>query len=303
MSVIVRSTKEEAAVGVAEALVDDGFSYQSKDIVVVGDVIQSDPEGKLLRGHGCTKVGSDVVATVCGVVERVNQLVSVRVLQGRYVAQIGDLVIGRVKDISNKRWRVDINSRQDAFLLLSAVDLPGGVQRRRTATDELNMRQVFAEGDLISSEIQQIQHDGVIHLHARNQRYGKLVGGQLIQLPSSLILRQRQHIHSNLERGVDTVIGMNGLIFVSCKRELGEDGLIKTDKPEVSQQQREWICRISNAVRVLAKLNLMVYMNSIENVVQLSLNSNTPIKSMLEKWFLQKVIKMEVLRQQSKLSE
>lgn len=30
-----------------------------------------------------------------------------------------------------KRWKVDVNSRQDAVLLLSSVNLPGGVQVRQ----------------------------------------------------------------------------------------------------------------------------------------------------------------------------
>eukprot|EP00955_Chlamydomonas_euryale_P079049 363239-Chlamydomonas_euryale.AAC.18 len=58
----------------------------------------------------------------------------------RYVAEQGDVIVGRVSEISGKRWKVDLRSRQEAALLLSAVDLPGGVQRRRNAEDELNMR-------------------------------------------------------------------------------------------------------------------------------------------------------------------
>lgn len=30
--------------------------------------------------------------------------------------------------VQGKRWKVDLNSRQEASLLLSAVNLPGGVQ-------------------------------------------------------------------------------------------------------------------------------------------------------------------------------
>lgn len=52
--------------------------------------------------------------------------------------------------VAGKRWRVDLGSKGEAVLLLSAVNLPGGVQRRRTAEDELNMRAVFQEGDVIS---------------------------------------------------------------------------------------------------------------------------------------------------------
>ena len=30
--------------------------------------------------------------------------------------------------IAGKRWKVDLNARRDAALLLSAVNLPGGIQ-------------------------------------------------------------------------------------------------------------------------------------------------------------------------------
>lgn len=36
------------------------------------------------RGHGTTEFNGEVVATVCGVVERVNKLVYVRSLRARY---------------------------------------------------------------------------------------------------------------------------------------------------------------------------------------------------------------------------
>ena len=34
--------------------------------------------------------------------------------------------------------------------MLAAVSLPGGVQRKRTYEDELQMREFFEEGDMIS---------------------------------------------------------------------------------------------------------------------------------------------------------
>lgn len=52
--------------------------------------------------------------------------------------------------IGGKRWRIDLQAKQEAHLMISAVSLPGGVQRRRTAEDELQMRNIFKEGDLVS---------------------------------------------------------------------------------------------------------------------------------------------------------
>lgn len=38
----------------------------------------------MIRGHGTQPVNEELLATVCGVVERVNKLVSVRPLRARY---------------------------------------------------------------------------------------------------------------------------------------------------------------------------------------------------------------------------
>ena len=45
---------------------------------------------------------------------------------------------------------MDINATQNGMLMLSSINLPGGVQRRRNLEDELQMRSFFSEGDLIS---------------------------------------------------------------------------------------------------------------------------------------------------------
>lgn len=52
--------------------------------------------------------------------------------------------------ISGKRWKIDLQAKQESHLMLSAVSLPGAVQRRRTAEDELQMRSIFKERDLVS---------------------------------------------------------------------------------------------------------------------------------------------------------
>lgn len=94
-----------------------------------------------------------LTATMCGVVQRLNKLVMVRAYKSRYAPEIGDVVVGRVDELQTRRWAVDIGSRPQSSLQLSAVDLPGGVQRRRTAEDELVMRAVFREGDVLAAEV------------------------------------------------------------------------------------------------------------------------------------------------------
>lgn len=65
-------------------------------------------------------------ASVAGVKEVVNKLISVRPLKSRYNGEIGDVVVGRITEVQHKRWKVETNSRLDSVLLLSSVNLPGG---------------------------------------------------------------------------------------------------------------------------------------------------------------------------------
>ena len=66
---------------------------------------------------------------------------------------MGDVVVGKVVDVQMKRWIVDVGGRQDAVLMLASANLPHGVQRRRTQEDQLRMRSLYAEGDIISAEV------------------------------------------------------------------------------------------------------------------------------------------------------
>lgn len=161
------------------------------------------------RGHGTYIHDGNLVATVSGIVDRVNKLVSVLPLKSRYVdsvsytagvvpkqstsrfqGEIGDVVVGRIVEVAHKRWKVDIQGRQHALLMLSSINLPGGAQvlralgsyarqsaklmpeqRRRSAADALQMRNFFAEGDLISVCVSHSLMESVVTCSTNRPRY------------------------------------------------------------------------------------------------------------------------------------
>lgn len=45
----------------------------------------------------------------------------------RYAGEVGDVVVGRIVEVQQKRWKVDTFSRLESVLLLSSINLPGGV--------------------------------------------------------------------------------------------------------------------------------------------------------------------------------
>src|SRR3989338_1927653 len=75
--------------------------------VVPGEVITD--QADYMRGHGTFEIDGKLIATLSGVVEKINKLVSVRPLRARYTAEIGDVVVGRILDVGARRWKVDVN--------------------------------------------------------------------------------------------------------------------------------------------------------------------------------------------------
>jgi len=245
-----------------------------KVLVAPGDVVPSDSTS--MRGHG-TYYNSDnqLTASVAGFVSKINKLVRVQPLKSRYNGETGDVVVGRVIEVQQRRWIVDTNSRLDSVLLLSSVNLPGGEQRRRQVEDELSMRDYLQEGDLISAEVQQVYgSDGSLSLHTRSLKYGKLSQGILVVASPSVIKRSKNHFH-NLPMGVSLILGNNGYVWVCppiatfddsstlAANSANEGGGFVQNLEPVSFPVREAMVRVANCVRVLASFSCPLFDTSI----------------------------------------
>lgn len=136
-------------------------------------------DNQITRGHGTyiNPLSTSIIATVAGTVQMTNKLLSVHPLRARYNPEIGDLVVGRIVEVQSRRWKVDVAAPLLAQLPLSAINLPGGILRRRTSADELQIRNFFSEGDLVVAEVQSVHSDGSASLHTRSLKYGKLRNG------------------------------------------------------------------------------------------------------------------------------
>ncbi|ADM12454.1 Rrp4-like RNA-binding protein [Encephalitozoon intestinalis ATCC 50506] len=179
------------------------------------DVLESDG---YIRGHGTQLRGSNIASTYFGRVKITNKLVSIDPISSmKYNPEVGNVVVGRVIGIHNKKWKVELSSRGDAYLGLSAINLPGTVQRRKQESDEMSMRDFFDINDLVVSEVQKVNRNGTIALHTRNDMYGKLGQGLLVFAPHFLLepLRTRFLLHGNIK----VIVGCNGYIWVGKTRE------------------------------------------------------------------------------------
>lgn len=146
-----------------------------------------------------------------------------RPLRARYTPEIGDLVVGRITEVQAKRWRVDVAASQLAILQISAINLPGGILRKRTETDELQIRSFFSEGDLVVAEVQQLHQDGAASLHTRSLKYGKLRNGVFVSVSGTGggggVVRSKRQLWTmegaNGAGKIDVLLGVNGYIWIS----------------------------------------------------------------------------------------
>ncbi|XP_033643034.1 exosome complex component RRP4-like [Asterias rubens] len=243
---------------------------EPKRLVTPGDVITSDTD--FMRGHGTYLDDDQLHASVAGVVETVNKLICVKPLKTRYNGEVGDVVVGRITEVAQKRWKVDTNSRLNSALMLSAVNLPGGELRRRSAEDELLMREYLAEGDLVSAEVQSVFNDGALSIHTRSLKYGKLGQGLLVTVSPSLIKRRKTHFH-NLTCGASVILGNNGYVWISptaIDEEEEGGGFVQNLEP-VLYSDREVLARLRNCIVGMAEHRMMLYDTSILYTYEASL--------------------------------
>lgn len=205
---------EDSDVEMKDAMQDLQAQSGTKNdsVVTPGELVTEDPTW--MKGHGTYSLENQTFSSVAGNVLRLNRLLSVIPIRGRYEAETGDYVIGRITEVGQKRWKVDIGCKQDAILMLGSVNLPGGILRRKSESDELQMRNFLKEGDLLNAEVQSVYSNGQAALHTRSLRYGKLRNGVLLKVPSGLIVRQKNHSF-NLPGNVSIIIGVNGFIWLN----------------------------------------------------------------------------------------
>jgi len=217
-----------------------------------------------MRGHGSYAEGVNLVASVAGSVEQVNKLVRVKPVKTRYHGEVGDIVIGRITEVQQKRWKVETNSRLNSVLLLASVNLPGGELRRKSIEDELAMREYLREGDLVSAEVQQRYNDGSLSLHTRNLKYGKLGQGVLLSVLPHLVKRRKNQF-CNLPFGASMIFGINGYIWISrlnTEADAQTGGYIEDTQP-ITRETRDVIARLANCVRLLADNSISLSDTSI----------------------------------------
>ena len=273
------TTRANATSSDDEMEVDDLPSAGSRrtHILTPGQTVTQDPQW--MRGHGTFTADNEdddttIRSTLAGTLQKTNKLLSIVPLRARYTPEIGDLVVGRIVEVQSRRWKVDIAAPLLANLLLSSINLPGGILRKRTSVDELNIRSYFSEGELLVAEVRELFQDGSASLHTRSLKYGKLRNGFFLSVSGqgggSGVVRAKRHIFTiqTTRQGgeVDVILGVNGNIWLAKHSDEKKDdvglnrieevvntSMYSSQNDMIGAETRQEIAKVSGCIRALVE--------------------------------------------------
>ncbi|MCX6749802.1 MAG: exosome complex RNA-binding protein Rrp4 [Candidatus Pacearchaeota archaeon] len=178
-----------------------------RKVVIPGEVIVSGEE--YLPGEGTEKRGEDIVAIKYGLAEESARLVRVIALSGTYQPRKGNVVIGKVENITFNGWMIDIDCPIGAFLPVS--ETPRYVNKD-------SMSEVMDINDMVVAKIFGVNGRG-IDLTINLRGLGKIEEGIIIKVNSNKVPRVigKEGSMINLikkETGCNVTVGQNGLVWI-----------------------------------------------------------------------------------------
>jgi exosome complex component RRP4 len=186
-----------------------------RKIVIPGEVVITGED--YLPGENTEKRNEGIVSLIFGLAEEADKLVKVIPLSGVYHPRRGNVVIGRVENVTFNGWVMDIGSAQNAFLPL--MEVPRFVNKD-------GLEEVMDIGDMVVAKILRINKRG-IDLTIKMRGFGKIEKGIIMKINSNKVPR---------------VIGKEGSMIsmikddTKCRITVGQNGLISIEGDKVEDE-------------------------------------------------------------------
>lgn len=188
-----------------------------RQVVIPGEVIV---EGNgYLPGDGTQKKDGKIVALKFGLAEEISKLVKVIPLSGVYQPRRGNVVIGKVENVTFNGWVLNIGTADNGFLSLKEV--PRFVNQNA-------LEEVMDIGDMAVVKIWSINKRG-IDLSLKSRGLGKIDEGMVMKVNPHKVPRIIGKEGSMIklikdQTGCNITVGQNGYVWL--KGDKVEDELL-----------------------------------------------------------------------------
>jgi exosome complex component RRP4 len=187
--------------------------YEIKQVVTPGDLIA---ENDHVAGENTYRENGKIYATRVGLVNVDGKKIYVVALKSFYAPKVGDIVIGKVLEVTLGGWIVDIKAPYLAMLRASdALERPFRPQQ-----DDLTA--IFDVGDLVIAKIVAYDRTRDPLLTVLDRELGKVIRGQIVEVTPPKIPRvigKQGSMINMLKKETDChiTVGQNGRILISGK--------------------------------------------------------------------------------------
>lgn len=185
---------------------------EEKNIVVPGEEIAKGMD--FLPSSGTFRDNESIIANRLGILSVNNRVIKVIPLNGVYIPEVDDIVIGTVTDIGFAGWTMDIGA-------MSPANLPvGEAVREKVDLLKSDLTRYFKIGDVIISKVFNAAKSRMVQLSLRDRGLRKLSDGVLIKVvpqkvpriigkKGSMVSMIKEHTKCEIN------VGQNGHIWIS----------------------------------------------------------------------------------------
>ena len=184
---------------------------EEKDIVSPGETLAEGMD--YIPGKGTYREGEHIISKGLSLINIDGSVIKGIPMNGRYVPEEGDRIIGRVKDILMSGWKLDINSAYDSMLPLKDAS-------HDYIEKGSDLTRYFDLGDYVSVKITSVSTQKLVDITAKGQGLKKLEGGRIITVnPQKVprIIGSRGSMISIIKKALDCniFVGQNGYVWLS----------------------------------------------------------------------------------------
>lgn len=197
-----------------------------RTLVVPGEAFV-EGEYKILTPNYVIKVDRKYIATVVGLAQVNDETKEVGIipLEGCYIPQPEDLVVGYVVDVGLTSWELDV--RAPFVATLYAVDFLG----RPVNPAKEDLGRYLATGDTVLAKVEAFDRNRGPIVTTKGRGLGKVVRGTVIEISPVKVARvigRKGSMHQLLESetGCEVVVARNGRILINCPNRELEDILV-----------------------------------------------------------------------------
>jgi exosome complex component RRP4 len=197
---------------------------KERKVVIPGEVIATGIN--FLPGDNTKREGKDIISTRFGLEDVSGRIARVIPLSGVYLPRRGNIVVGKVTEITFNGWLIDINCPYPAFLPIT--ECKGFVSKKE------DLSAIYNFDDILVAKVTGVKAKGV-DLTMRDRGLGRLDEGIVIDVNSNKVPRiigKKGSMVNTIKEHTkcDVIVGQNGVIWIkgdNLKNELLSKEAIK----------------------------------------------------------------------------